>query len=123
MMFNVAGRQCVFLQTVVERRLLRDHGKRRRDLSRQELLQEAWQWKEESVLTHSPLCVALRCVVRRLFGAGFHQPDILLFHSKQESIYHQLRKLGASLDWSRTCFTLDPVSAVITVMAHLGFNH
>lgn len=28
---------------------------------------------------------------------------------KGEEIYHQLRRLGASLDWSRACFTLDPV--------------
>lgn len=43
-------------QAVVEKRLWKDRGKQRRDLSREELLQEAWQWKEESVLTHSPLC-------------------------------------------------------------------
>nr|XP_057904054.1 valine--tRNA ligase, mitochondrial isoform X2 [Doryrhamphus excisus] len=28
-------------------------------------------------------------------------------HEKGEEIYHQLRKLGASLDWSRACFTMD----------------
>lgn len=28
---------------------------------------------------------------------------------KGEEIYHQLRRLGASLDWSRACFTMDPV--------------
>uniref|UniRef100_A0A8C9U3V5 Valine--tRNA ligase, mitochondrial n=1 Tax=Scleropages formosus TaxID=113540 RepID=A0A8C9U3V5_SCLFO len=27
---------------------------------------------------------------------------------KGDEIYHQLRKLGASLDWSRACFTMDP---------------
>lgn len=68
-------------QTVVERRLFRDKGKRRQDLTRQELLQEAWQWKND----------------------------------KEEAIYQQLRKLGASLDWSRACFTLDPAfSAAVT---------
>uniref|UniRef100_A0A8D3D5W5 Valine--tRNA ligase, mitochondrial n=1 Tax=Scophthalmus maximus TaxID=52904 RepID=A0A8D3D5W5_SCOMX len=61
-------------QTVVERRLLRDQGKRRRDLSREEFLQEVWKWKNE----------------------------------KGEEIYQQLRSLGASLDWSRACFTMDP---------------
>lgn len=30
---------------------------------------------------------------------------------KGEQIYQQLRSLGASLDWSRACFTLDPVGA------------
>uniref|UniRef100_A0A8C7IRB3 Valine--tRNA ligase, mitochondrial n=1 Tax=Oncorhynchus kisutch TaxID=8019 RepID=A0A8C7IRB3_ONCKI len=61
-------------QTVVERRLFRERGKRRQDLSREEFLKEVWTWKKE----------------------------------KGEEIYHQLRKLGASLDWSRACFTMDP---------------
>ncbi|XP_010871392.2 valine--tRNA ligase, mitochondrial [Esox lucius] len=60
-------------QTVVERMLFREHGKRRKDLSREEFLQEVWKWKK----------------------------------SKGDEIYHQLRKLGASLDWSRACFTMD----------------
>ncbi|KAM4725503.1 valine--tRNA ligase, mitochondrial isoform 2-T3 [Anableps anableps] len=29
-------------------------------------------------------------------------------NKKGEEIYHQLRRLGASLDWSRACFTMDP---------------
>uniref|UniRef100_A0A7N9AW81 Valine--tRNA ligase, mitochondrial n=1 Tax=Mastacembelus armatus TaxID=205130 RepID=A0A7N9AW81_9TELE len=29
-------------------------------------------------------------------------------NQKGEEIYHQLRRLGASLDWSRACFTMDP---------------
>uniref|UniRef100_A0A4W5MHP0 Valine--tRNA ligase, mitochondrial n=1 Tax=Hucho hucho TaxID=62062 RepID=A0A4W5MHP0_9TELE len=62
-------------QTVVERRLFRERGKRRQDLSREEFLKEVWTWKKE----------------------------------KGEEIYHQLRELGASLDWSRACFTMDPV--------------
>lgn len=62
-------------QTVVERRLLRQTGKHRRDFTRDEFLEEVWKWKNE----------------------------------KGDEIYHQLRKLGASLDWSRACFTMDPV--------------
>ncbi|KAJ0055151.1 hypothetical protein NL108_011177, partial [Boleophthalmus pectinirostris] len=61
-------------QTVVERRLQRETGKRRQDLSRDEFLKEVWKWKEE----------------------------------KGEEIYHQLRQMGASLDWTRACFTMDP---------------
>ncbi|XP_045914293.1 valine--tRNA ligase, mitochondrial isoform X3 [Micropterus dolomieu] len=61
-------------QTVVERRLLREEGKGRQDLTRQEFLREVWKWKNE----------------------------------KGEAIYYQLRTLGASLDWSRACFTMDP---------------
>uniref|UniRef100_A0A3B4FV82 Valine--tRNA ligase, mitochondrial n=1 Tax=Pundamilia nyererei TaxID=303518 RepID=A0A3B4FV82_9CICH len=60
-------------QTVVERRLLRQTGKHRRDFTRDEFLEEVWKWK-----------------------------------NKGDEIYHQLRKLGASLDWSRPCFTMDP---------------
>ncbi|XP_056153882.1 valine--tRNA ligase, mitochondrial [Lampris incognitus] len=29
-------------------------------------------------------------------------------NDKGDEIYHQLRRLGASLDWSRCCFTMDP---------------
>lgn len=29
---------------------------------------------------------------------------------KGDRIYQQLRRLGASLDWERACFTMDPVS-------------
>ncbi|KAL6457516.1 hypothetical protein MHYP_G00344790 [Metynnis hypsauchen] len=61
-------------QSVVERRLLREQGKRRQDYRREEFLQEVWRWKQE----------------------------------KGDEIYHQLKKLGASLDWSRACFTMDP---------------
>lgn len=61
-------------QTVVERRLLRQTGKHRRDFTRDEFLEEVWKWKNE----------------------------------KGDEIYHQLRKLGASLDWSRACFTMNP---------------
>ncbi|XP_068455166.1 valine--tRNA ligase, mitochondrial [Clinocottus analis] len=61
-------------QAVVERRLLRDRGKRRQDFTRTQFLSEVWKWKNET--------------------GG--------------EIYHQLRRLGASLDWSRACFTMDP---------------
>ncbi|KAG7499911.1 valine-tRNA ligase, mitochondrial [Solea senegalensis] len=61
-------------QMVVERRLLREEGKHRRDFTREEFLREVWKWKND----------------------------------KGEEIYHQLRSLGASLDWSRACFTMDP---------------
>ncbi|KAG5264593.1 hypothetical protein AALO_G00255910 [Alosa alosa] len=61
-------------QSVVERKLLRKHGKRRQDYSREEFLREVWNWKND----------------------------------KGDEIYEQLRKLGASLDWTRACFTMDP---------------
>uniref|UniRef100_A0A671P087 valine--tRNA ligase n=1 Tax=Sinocyclocheilus anshuiensis TaxID=1608454 RepID=A0A671P087_9TELE len=61
-------------QSVVERKLMREQGKCRRDYSREEFLKQVWRWKNE----------------------------------KGDEIYHQLRKLGASLDWSRACFTMDP---------------
>ncbi|KAM6974909.1 valine--tRNA ligase, mitochondrial [Tautogolabrus adspersus] len=61
-------------QSVVERKLLRERGRSRKDFTREEFLQEIWKWKNE----------------------------------KGDEIYQQLRRLGASLDWSRACFTLDP---------------
>lgn len=50
-----------------------------------------------------------------LFGlhdVGFSEvnPFVPVCPRKGEAIYHQLRTLGASLDWSRACFTMDPVS-------------
>lgn len=60
-------------QTVVEKSLLRESGRRRQDMSRKEFLQEVWKWKNE----------------------------------KGEEIYRQLRQMGASLDWTRACFTMD----------------
>ncbi|KAK1155281.1 valine--tRNA ligase, mitochondrial isoform X1 [Acipenser oxyrinchus oxyrinchus] len=60
-------------QVVVEKRLYREKGVRRQDLSREEFQHEVWRWKEQ----------------------------------KGDEIYHQLRKLGASLDWERACFTMD----------------
>ncbi|XP_044532837.1 valine--tRNA ligase [Gracilinanus agilis] len=36
-------------------------------------------------------------------------------NEKGDRIYHQLRKLGGSLDWDRACFTMDPkLSAAVT---------
>lgn len=32
---------------------------------------------------------------------------------KGDRIYHQLKKLGSSLDWDRACFTMDPVSLTL----------
>lgn len=45
-----------------------------------------------------------------------HQPRVaeglswtLSTSRKGDRIYHQLKKLGSSLDWDRACFTMDPV--------------
>ncbi len=53
---------------------LRDMGIRKEDLTREEFLRHAWEWKEE----HGGI------------------------------ILNQLKKLGASCDWDRTRFTMDP---------------
>ena len=57
---------------VVEK--LRSEGISKKDISRDEFLKHAWQWKEK----HGGI------------------------------ILEQLKKLGASCDWDRTCFTMDP---------------
>lgn len=36
--------------------------------------------------------------------------DCVSASRKGDRIYHQLKKLGSSLDWDRACFTMDPVS-------------
>lgn len=55
-------------------RMLRERGIKKSDLTREEFLAYAWEWKEE-------------------YGG---------------KILKQLRRLGASCDWERTAFTMDP---------------
>lgn len=67
--------------------MLREKGIKKSDLTREEFLKYAWEWKEK-------------------FGG---------------IILEQLKKLGASCDWSRTKFTMDPdyYDAVIDVFIDL----
>lgn len=67
--------------------MLRERGIKKSDLSREEFLKYAWEWKEK-------------------YGG---------------IILEQLKKLGASCDWSRTRFTMDPdyYEAVIDVFIDL----
>ena len=67
--------------------MLRERGVKKSDLSRDEFLKYAWEWKEK-------------------YGG---------------IILEQLKKLGASCDWERTNFTMDPdyYSAVIRVFVDL----
>lgn len=45
------------------------------------------------------------------------------FRSRKGSrIYDQLRFLGSSVDWERTCFTMDPVSSQIRLFVPFGFG-
>ena len=68
-------------------KMLREKGIKKADLTREEFLEYAWQWKEE-------------------YGG---------------IILQQLRKLGASCDWQKTSFTMDPVRSegVIKVFVDL----
>ena len=65
---------------------LKEQGLSKEDMTREEFLRHAWQWKEE----HGGI------------------------------ILKQLRKLGASCDWDRTRFTMDPdlSDAVISTFVH-----
>jgi len=67
--------------------MLRERGIKKSDLTREEFLKYAWEWKEK-------------------FGG---------------IILEQLKKLGASCDWQRTTFTMDPdyYDAVINVFVDL----
>ncbi len=67
--------------------MLRERGIKKSDLSREEFLKYAWEWKEK-------------------YGG---------------IILEQLKKLGASCDWDRTSFTMDPdyYKAVIRVFVDL----
>ncbi|KAI9013757.1 valyl-tRNA synthetase [Phycomyces nitens] len=66
-----AGISC---QSVVEKKLWKDHKKTRHDLGREAFIDEVWKWKEK-------------------FG---------------NRIYEQFYRLGASYDWGRVAFTMDP---------------
>ena len=67
--------------------MLREQGISKSDLTREEFLEHAWQWKEK----HGGI------------------------------ILEQLKKLGASCDWDRTCFTMDEIrsESVIRVFVDL----
>ena len=67
--------------------MLRERGIKKSDLSREDFLKYAWEWKEK-------------------YGG---------------IILEQLKKLGASVDWDRTRFTMEPdmSDAVIDVFIHL----
>jgi valyl-tRNA synthetase len=67
--------------------LLKEKGIEKKDISREEFLKHAWEWKEK-------------------YGG---------------IILEQLKKLGASCDWDRTAFTMDPglSDAVISVFVDL----
>ena len=69
---------------------LRQQGKSKKDISREDFLKYAWNWKEK-------------------YG------DIIL---------KQLRYMGASCDWSKTCFTMDAIrsKSVIKVFVDLYEN-
>ncbi len=41
---------------------------------------------------------------------------------KGDRIYHQLKKLGSSLDWDRSCFTMDDVSTLLKTQTCLGIH-
>ncbi|RZK49352.1 MAG: valine--tRNA ligase [Pedobacter sp.] len=67
--------------------MLKERGVEKKDISREEFLQHAWEWKDK-------------------YGG---------------IILEQLKKLGASCDWDRTRFTMDPdmSNAVIDSFIHL----
>jgi valyl-tRNA synthetase len=75
-------------QSVVERGLLREEGKTRHDLGREEFLKRVWQWKEKN----------------------------------GNRITHQLRRIAASVDWSRERFTLDPMLSKAVQHAFVRFH-
>ncbi|MEW6041614.1 MAG: valine--tRNA ligase, partial [Elusimicrobiota bacterium] len=72
-------------QNVVEKLLLKEEGKTRHQIGREEFVNRVWKWRQE---------------------AG-------------DTILLQLRRLGCSLDWSRTRFTLDEVCSDAVIEAFI----
>lgn len=62
---------------------------------------------EEQVSLHIHTITLYNCLVYTMFA--LLSAFVTVCPRKGEEIYHQLRRLGASLDWSRACFTMDPV--------------
>lgn len=85
-------------QSVVEKRLWKEHKLTKHDLGREKFLERVWEWKEESV----------RLLSSRMKFPKPTPPEFLP-RRYQEKISNQLRRLGASYDWSRTAFTLSDV--------------
>lgn len=61
-------------QNVVEKKILKEEGRTRHDLGRDDFLKKVWEFLKET----------------------------------QSTILYQIKKMGASVDWSRQAFTLDP---------------
>ncbi|KAK9930034.1 hypothetical protein M0R45_027093 [Rubus argutus] len=76
-------------QVVVEKKLMRDSGKTRHDIGREEFVSKVWDWKNK-------------------YG---------------DTILQQLRHLGASLDWSRECFTMDEKSSKAVTEAFVRLHN
>lgn len=79
-------------QVVVEKRIKRELGLTRHDLGREKFIEEVWKWKNEFFIFIIFLC-----------------NNIFNNYRKGIRIYEQLRKMGASLDWDRAAFMMDPV--------------
>lgn len=85
-------------QVVVEKRLQKEKGLNRHDIGREHFIEEVWRWVNEYVTSscyfnHFPLRV---------------HPDS--DHCRKgDVIYNQFRDMGASVDWDRAVFMMDPV--------------
>lgn len=89
--FDHAG---ISTQSVVEKRLYKTSGKSRHDLGREKFLETVLEWKDEYAASHSHSCSSLRLSF-----------DLC---SYQNRITRQLYRLGASADWDRAAFTMNP---------------
>jgi valyl-tRNA synthetase len=69
-------------QVVVEKKLMRERGITRHQIGREKFIEETHKWKDQYIY-----CGNCRSISK---------------------IYNQIRRLGASVDWSRSRFTMDP---------------
>ena len=72
-------------QIVVEKKLMREKGITRHQIGREKFLEETYKWKEK-----------------------YDYFFILSLFRYMHNIYNQIRRLGASVDWTRAKFTMDP---------------
>ena len=99
-------------QVVVEKKLWREKKLTRHDLGREKFVDEVWKWKNELVLCLFSLNDHNGTSTVGQYNRVVHYQIycIITFCRKGDRIYHQLRKMGSSVDWDRACFTMEPVS-------------
>ncbi|TYI64453.1 hypothetical protein E1A91_D09G089900v1 [Gossypium mustelinum] len=86
-----------FVIKLVVERMLASEGIKRVELGRDGFEKRVWEWKEKNGLG----------VLHNFNKFYFFSFQILILMEYGGTITNQIKRLGASCDWTRECFTLD----------------